>query len=667
MNGGIQVYIHDRKINNYENTCVSKVKSFSNKILRYRYFIAAIVFLLLVFFKVNGSSVDFWSNYIDNSGKTSVVEGTAKGIRSDEWAVLLPVYLSQINSSTPFSIINPLITTSGQNVLITMGAPVKDIYTISKPLHWGFMLFGADRGLAWYWNMKLILIILLSYELCMIITKGNKQVSSLGSIWIAFSPAVQWWFVQHVGDNVLYFEAIVVTFYYFLKYFNKLGLKILFAGLFALSCVGYVTPFYPPVQVPFGFLCIIMMILIFGDFREKIQIKKSDILIAGCTITFIILMLVHLYLIIKDALPLMNHTVYPGKRISTGGDGPVYGSFDYLLNIILPFKGVSLDNPCELSSFYNFLPAVLLVMPVFIKHKVSSLKYGIAFSIYSVFFALYAHYSFIPAFISKITLLSYVTGVRAFLAYAFAAMLLSIWALAELWRSGDVNRIYGIIVAAAVTVVYFSAVKIIGISGNEFKYSVAAIIIFVILNYLFVRGYKRIFSASMIIIILVSGATVNPINIGSGLLLKCNIASEIQFIKKSEPDAVWMGLDADENDGLAILDVLIYANGAKTIGGINNYPDYAKWSLIDPSGKYSYIYNRSAHITFQIVNNNTNFTAIGKNAFRVNINVNDIKKFNVKYILSNKNLEQYNNENVTFKARFARDNRNYTVYEVSYS
>lgn len=656
-----------KQCSNLKCTCISDIKRFFNAILKYRYLIAAVIFLLLVLLKVNGSSVDIWKNYIDNSGKETIVAGTAKDIRSDEWEVLLPVYLSQLNSNTPFSIINPSITTSGQNILITMGAPVKDIYTISKPLHWGFMLLGPDRGLAWYWNMKLILIILLSYELCMIITKGNKQISFLGSIWIAFSPAVQWWFAQHVGDNVLYFEAIVVTFYYFLYYFDKLPLKILFASLFALSCVGYVIPLYPPIQITFGFLCLILMALIFTDFRGKIQFKKSDILIVVCTFSFIIFMLVHLYLIIKDVIPLMSHTVYPGKRVSAGGDGSVYGSFSYLFNIILPYKNMGFSNQCELSSFYNFLPAVILVLPLFIKRKVSSLKYGIAFSVYSVFFVFYAKFSFVPFFVSKITLLSYVTGDRAFIAYAFSAMLLSIWALAELFRSGAVNRNYGIAVSALVTVVYFSAVKVMGIKGSEFKYCFVIIIIFVILNYLFLRGYKWMFSTIMALIILASGATVNPINIGSGLLLKSNISDEIQFIRKSDTDAMWMGVDADEADGLAVLDVLIYANGAKTVGGINNYPDYAKWSLLDPGRKYDYVYNRSAHITFEIVNTNTNFVSTGTNTCRVNINVNDIRKLKVKYILSNKNLEQFNNKNVTFKARFAKDNRNYTVYQVSYS
>lgn len=665
--------ILDRQCNN--NILVIRLKRFFNLVLKYRYLIASIIFILLVVFKVNYSSVDWWNNYIDGGGKTSIVAGKARAIRSDEWEVLLPIYLSQVNSPNPFQIINPLVTTSGQNVLITMGAPIKDIYTISKPLHWGILFLEPEYGISWYWNLKIILIILLSFELCMIITKGNKAISFLGTFWIAFSPGLQWWFVQHVGDNVLYFEAIVVSFYYFLRYFSKPGLKILFAILFALSSVGYVTPLYPPFQITFGFLCIIMMLLIFTDYRKKIKFRKSDILIIICTFAFIILMLIHLYLNMKDAIPLMNNTAYPGKRFNTGGGANPYGIISYLTNIFLPYEKfnnmwatLSTEaNQCELSSFYNFLPAVLLAFPIFIKRrgKSATFKYGVAFLVYSLFFLLFSYCSFMSVFIAKITLLSYVTGGRAILAYTFSAMLLSIWALAEILRSGAIKRIQGIIISGIVMIAYFIGVRWLGITDYRLKYYVVIILVMTLLSYLLLRAHRYVFSAIMIVIIVVSGATVNPINIGTGVLTKSTISKEIQTVRKSNPNAMWIAVDNDYEVSGA-LGTLIYANGARSLAGINNYPDYSKWLLIDPTKKYSNIYNRSAHITFQIVESKTNFQLITDSVFRVNININDIKKLNIKYIVSSKNLEQYNNSNETFKAIFPRDNKNYTIYEVIY-
>lgn len=658
-----------------KNKFILRSKQLFNTIVKYRYMIALIIFIFLFIFKVNGSSVDCWNNYIDGGQKTSIVAGKSRAIRSDEWDVLLPIYLSQVHSQIPFQINNQLVTTSGQNVLITMGAPIKDIYSIAKPLHWGILFLGAEYGISWYWNLKLILIILLSFELCMIITKGNKVISFLGSFWIAFSPAVQWWFVQHVGDNVLYFEAIVVSFYYFLRYFNRIGLKILFAALFALSCVGYVTPLYPPLQITFGFLCIIMMLLIFTDFRQKIKIKKLDVIIISCVAIFIILMLVHLYMIMKDAISLMNNTAYPGKRVITGGGSYPYGIVSYLTNVFLPYgrfesmwnKIPGVDNQCELSSFYNFLPAVLFAFPIFIKNRFrsSSFKYGIAFLFFSLFFLVFSYYSIMPVSVAKVTLLSYVTGPRAILAYTFSAMLLSIWALAEIVRLGAIKRNYAIIASVVVAIIYFIAVRSIGITDYRLKSYDVIILVMCILSYLLLRAKQYVFSVVMIVVILESGATVNPINIGTGVLTKSTIAKEIQQVTKNDTNAMWMGVD-NESEELGVLGTLIYANGAKSLGGINNYPDYKKWSAIDPSKKYSNIYNRSAHITFEIVQTNTDFKLIADNCFRVNININDIKKLNAKYIVSNKNLEEYNNSNIAFKPLFKRDNKNYTIYEVIY-
>lgn len=651
----------------------NNIKKFFNVFIKLRYFIALIIFIVLVAFKINGSSIGIWNNYIEG-GKTSIVAGKARSIRSDEWEVLLPIYMSQSNSSIPFQVDNSSVTTSGQNVLITMGAPIRDIYSIAKPLHWGILFLGLEYGISWYWNLKIILIILLSFELCMIITKENRLVSVLGTFWIAFSPAVQWWFVQHVGDNVLYFEAIVVSFYYMLKYFNRIGLKVLFTVLFALSCVGYVTPLYPPLQVSFGFLSIIIMVLIFTDFKEKIKIKKLDIFILVGAVIFIVIMLFHLYMLMKDAFSLMNNTVYPGKRATNGGGAYPYGLVGYLTNVFIPYErldglwtGLSgVVNQCELSSFYNFLPMILLALPLFIirRYKCKAFKYGIAFLFFSIFFAIYAYYPILPYSVARITMLSYVTGVRAILAYTFSAMLLSIWAFAEMMRIGRAKRRFASIVSVIVFIFYFVSLRSLGIDDYRLKYYIVVILVITLLGYLLLRVHKYAFSSIMLILILISGITVNPINLGITTLTKSKLSIEIQQVKSKDPDANWMPVSDDVSGALG---VLAYSNGVKSLGGINNYPDYKKWLAIDPKKQYANIYNRSAHITFSVVNTKTNFKLVTYSVFKVNINVDDIEKLNVKYIITNENLDNYNNGNVTFKQLFSRDSKNNTIYEVNYN
>ena len=646
------------------------LKAFADLLIKYRYLIALVVFTLLVLFKINGSNIGCWGNFVDEGGKSTVVAGKAQDIRSDEWGVLVPIYLSQQNSAQPFSIENTSITPSGQNVVLTLDAPVMDIYTICHPQNWGFLFLNADYALTWHWDLKQILMLLLAFELAMILTKQHKYLSMLGAIWIALSPAVQWWFAQHVGNETLFFMAIVVTFYYFLKFHDRLPLKAAFAFLFSLSCLGYVTPVYPALQVPFGFLALLLMVFIALDFRGKIKIDRSDIIVVSLVAVFTLGMLGHLYLILKDAIVLERNTVYPGSRVSTGGGSKNFFVFAFLNNPLLPYSTVKVvnGNPCELSSFYNFLPAVLLALPVFYRKKRESIRYGVGLAVFSIFFIIYMTWSILPQSIAKITLLSYVTGSRAMLAYSFAAMLVSIWALAVLARQGGVSRRYAAISTVIVGALYFICYRFTELFGsNRIRYWLVILVGFVVLNYLFMRGHKKLFCAGMACVVLGSAVPINPINIGAGAILNNTLSSEIRAVNKTDRNAEWL---PDETvNWLGGTGILIYANGAKSVGGINNYPDMAKWSKIDPQHKYADIYNRSAHISYCIVDAKTvtTFTMHGANSFRVNISTSDLKKLDIKYVVSNRDLSVFNSAHIDFKALYARDHKNYTIYKVRYS
>jgi hypothetical protein len=222
-------------------------------------------------------------------------------------------------------------------------------------------------------------------------------------------------------------------------------------------------------------------------------------------------------------------------------------------------------------------------------------------------------------------------------------------------------------VSSAVAVSYYATVQFAGLKGIfQVRDYLIVILVFALLNYLLMRGRKWAFSAIMAVVIVVSGTTINPINIGAQAIFNNTLSKEIQQLDKSDKGAVWMAV-GNQTETLGTIGILIYANGAKSIDGIDNYPDMKKWSLIDPQHKYADVYNRSAHVTSQIVTSSTKFVLEGVNAFDVNINVNDLKKLNVKYVVSNNNLTTFDNSNVNFKALFAPDSSNYTVYQITYS
>ena len=59
-------------------------------LLRWRYLLAAVIFILLVAFKVHGSSLNMWDAYVSeyaDGQKSSLIAGEPRGVRSDEWLV----------------------------------------------------------------------------------------------------------------------------------------------------------------------------------------------------------------------------------------------------------------------------------------------------------------------------------------------------------------------------------------------------------------------------------------------------------------------------------------------------------------------------------------------------------------------------------------------------
>ncbi|MDG3374824.1 hypothetical protein P5D95_25475, partial [Vibrio parahaemolyticus] len=122
-----------------------------DSLLRLRYLFGLLAIVIVVTFNLNGSSIGMWDKYVsqrDDGKETDVLFGKDREVRSDEWLVQTPFYLSQAENDYP--VINEDYSLNGQNMIIAYNSPVKDITVIGKPFNWGFFFLGRDRGLSWY-------------------------------------------------------------------------------------------------------------------------------------------------------------------------------------------------------------------------------------------------------------------------------------------------------------------------------------------------------------------------------------------------------------------------------------------------------------------------------------------------------------------------------------
>ena len=245
--------------------------------IKWRYLIALGVFVFCVALKIHGSSINesnkWFANYPEYE-QESIILGESRTIRSDEWLVHTPYYMSQ--SYNDFEKTSNMMSLEGQDMIIGYNAPVMDITLVAKPFTWGYLQLGNEYGLSWYWCSKVILMLLVSFELCMIVAQKSKKVSLIGMLLITFAPLMQWWFVPHAADVFFWGMAVLVTAYHFFTA-KSFGYKNLFTILTPLTVITFIIALFPSLQLPIGLVAIALLVAFLIRDRQNITFRLVDV------------------------------------------------------------------------------------------------------------------------------------------------------------------------------------------------------------------------------------------------------------------------------------------------------------------------------------------------------------------------------------------------------
>lgn len=216
------------------------LKQMYNFIYEKRYVLSIIILLLVVIIGYSGSSINMYDMYVPSEENVNTeVLGKSRAIRSDEWAVNTPLSFSQNmyekGEKLPYE--SSIIRGTDTDMFTIIHAPVLDVLTIGKPFTLGY-LFGNKIGLSFWWYGRLIALMLVSFEFCMMITKKKKLVSLCGMLMISLAPAVQWWYSNFLPDLLIFGQLVLLMINKFLET-DKLKTKILSAIVFGIarSCI----------------------------------------------------------------------------------------------------------------------------------------------------------------------------------------------------------------------------------------------------------------------------------------------------------------------------------------------------------------------------------------------------------------------------------------------
>lgn len=636
------------------------------KIIDYRYLIALIAFIIGISLNLHGSSIGNWNNYgvsemnngvisttknhFGSDKKLDIVanlknwvslpprsDGTIVGvprmIRTDEWLVQTPYFISQSKTGNDFESANYGL--SKQNMIISYNAPVKDISSIGKPFDWGFLFLGASKGLSWYWCFKLIALLLLSFEFSMILTKKNQWLSTLGSFWITFTPAVQWWFMQHLGDVVFYSLLAMVSIYHYFHTKSKRS-KCFYAVLLISSLTGFSLVLYPAFQVPFAYLIGFFFIIQLYNTWKSTALKKFDWFMMAAVIGIVAGIVGTTVFKSWNALEATLNTIYPGNRFSTGGQISFSSISDFFLSIVLPFKIPSFSNQVELATGIHFLFLVIILLPFVIsKMKLKENLFGIFLTAYSFLLIFFAVIGF-PKFLAKITLFSFVTSGRAWQAVSIIGVFCSLWFIGYLWREPVslkkklILSLSSFLIIAGLTMLVLYNPNFLGYMGVNYIL-LFALTYFVVFT-MIIWHYKKSFMAIIMLIIIMSGMTVNPLVKGLEVIENKKLAVQIRQLVKNDKNSYWLSEGSLYNFPQMF--------GAKSVNGVRFYPDKELMAKLDPKNKKEPYWNRYAHEHIILTEKNTSMANLSPDNLVINLDIKTLKKLKVKYIITNRELNQ---------------------------
>ena len=139
----------------------------------------------------------------------------------------------------------------------------------------------------------------------------------------------------------------------------------------------------------------------------------------------------------------------------------------------------------------------------------------------------------------------------------------------------------------------------------------------------------------LIAIALITGLGVNPVIRTTDVLYTKPLALKLQEIKQEDPDAIWV-----VNDGGWYINDYAVANGIRTLNSTNIYPNMEMYETIlgDKAEEKREIYNRYAHVNFEITNAESDVELLHADNVAIKLNYNDLEKLDIDYILSKNNI-----------------------------
>ena len=610
-------------------------------IYKYRFVLSFLLLIMLVSFKISGSSMGCWKLFLGD-GESGIRLGEPRVWRSDEWGTLtLLCFRQQYNTLGAYNRYSQTLGSILTDNMLVYGQPSWDILTLFRPFYWGYLFFGSERGLSWFWCSRLIVLFLSWFELGMLITDGQKKLSVMLSVCVSFAPFLQWWFaINGLVEMLIYGACFVLGSNYLVsRAFNPR--KIAVAVGMAVCAVGYVLTFYPTWMVPvaWGFVPLFLWVVIW-KFDRKV-LGRVDVvpwlLIFVITAAGLTVLAVTSWDVIKAEL----NSVYPGNAPSSSGGTGLWWMMKYPISLVSRFSMNELI--VENSSIICFAPAgFILALWVIIKEKKKDPLLILLLGI-NLFLAWYYCVG-IPKWLAKMLLLSFVNSNRGPQVLGFLRLTLFVRAVAlkekapKRWLAA-----LAAVISSAVPMrlaLGFTKYEPGGLRYEYFDTAEKIVVVWAILAvvfYLLYRARKSKYTMAVLgvcTVVLASSIWINPVAKGVPEITKSETMQQIRDLVKEDPKAIWLVVDM----AYPATNIPAMA-GADCLNTTQTYPQKTRWEMLNQEGECEDIYNRYCHIRASL-GSKTMLELVSTDYVEVTLSPEDLKKLNIRYIVSTNDFDE---------------------------
>ena len=610
-------------------------------IYKYRFVLSFLLLIMLVSFKISGSSMGCWKLFLGD-GESGIRLGEPRVWRSDEWGTLTPLcFRQQYNTLGAYNRYSQTLGSILTDNMLVYGQPSWDILTLFRPFYWGYLFWGSERGLSWFWCSRLIVLFLSWFELGMLITDGQKKLSVMLAVCVSFAPFLQWWFaINGLVEMLIYGACFVLGSNYLVsRAFNPR--KIAVAVGMAVCAVGYVLTFYPTWMVPvaWGFVPLFLWVVIW-KFDRKV-LRRVDVvpwlLVFVITAAGLTVLAVTSWDVIKAEL----NSVYPGNAPSSSGGTGLWWMMKYPISLVSRFSMNELI--VENSSIICFAPAgFILALWVIIKEKKKDPLLILLLGI-NLFLAWYYCVG-IPKWLAKMLLLSFVNSNRGPQVLGFLRLTLFVRAVAlkekapKRWLAA-----LAAVISSAVPMrlaLGFTKYEPGGLRYEYFDTAEKILVVWAIIAvvfYLLYRARKSKYTMAVLgvcTVVLASSIWINPVAKGVPEITKSETMQQIRDLVKEDPQAIWLVVDM----AYPATNIPAMA-GADCLNTTQTYPQKTRWEMLDQEGEYEDIYNRYCHIRASL-GSKTMLELVSTDYVEVTLSPEELKKLNIRYIVSTNDFDE---------------------------